>query len=206
MKYLVAIVLLCFPALAVAYAPPDPTSHSYTMPDNSVATFKERWQVAQVVIPTPTNAPVTTTTVKGGDVAASIIEWLEAVFGTIIAGLATLVIVKIRTYFGILTTDAQKAQLQAITVNAVNSAALKAETAVRNNPKLDIDIQSAVVQDAVAYVQAHGAETIKALGLDPQSGDAVEAIKARIATAMNSPQTPTITPTAVTPTYAPIKS
>src|ERR1700761_6305362 len=92
MKYLVAIALLCFPALAVAYAPPDPTSHSYTMPDNSIATFKERWQVAQLAIPTPMNAPVTTTTptVKGGDIAASIIEWLEAVFGTVIAGLATL--------------------------------------------------------------------------------------------------------------------
>ena len=51
--------------------------------------------------------------------------------------------------------------------------------------------QDAIVAQAVAYTQEHGAETIKALGLDPQSGAAVEAIKAHIETAIADPMVPT---------------
>lgn len=131
-------------------------------------------------------------TINGGTLAAQIIDWLKVAFGTVIAGLGTLLIVKIRSYFGILTTDAQKAQLQEIAVNGVNAAAQKAEDAVKDNPNLQINVKSAVAQDAVSYVQTHGAQIIKSLGLDPQSGDAVEAIKARVATAMNSKATPNI--------------
>ncbi len=64
---------------------------------------------------------------------------------------------------------------------------------------MDISVQNQVIQDAVAYTQTHAAETIKALGLDPESGQAVQAIRARIATAIVDPSTPTnpvITPAA----------
>jgi hypothetical protein len=53
----------------------------------------------------------------------------------------------------------------------------------------------------VAYVQDHGADAIKTLGLDPQSGAAVEAIKARIETAIADPTIPT--PKILDPTPAP---
>lgn len=169
-------------------------------------TFNDRWvpiPVQDKTTTVQTSAPVTaTTTVSGGDLAAQFIEWLKIAFGTIIAGLFSLLIVKIRAYFGLITTDAQKAALQAIAVNGVNSAALKAETALRDNPNLTFNVKDAVVADAVSYVQAHGADTIKALGLDANSGDAVDAIKARVATAMNGKETPTVTATAVIPAAA----
>lgn len=157
-------------------------------------------QLAQTVSPTPVPSSTTTTTVvNGGTLAAQVIEWLKVAFGTVLAGMGTLAIVRIRAYFGVLTTDAQKAALQEIAVNGVNAAASKAEDALKANPNLSIDVKDAVVADAIGYVQAHGAETIKALGMDPKSGDAVEAIRARVATAMNSPATPTVTATSVTP-------
>jgi hypothetical protein len=131
-------------------------------------------------------------TINGGTLLSEVINWLAVAFGTVLAGLGTLLVIRVRAYFGILTTDAQKAALQEIAVNAVNSAAAKAEQAVKDNPNLQINVKSAVAQDAVSYVQAHGADIIKSLGLDPNSGDAVDAIKARVATAMNSPATPSI--------------
>lgn len=166
-----------------------------------IAKDQTRYMVTQVATPSttqmitstqsPTPPASVTTTVKGGTLAASIIEWLQVAFGTVLAGIGTLLIVKIRTYFGILTTDAQKAQLQALAVNGINAGAAEIEEKLRNNPKLDIDVKGAVVASTIAYVQNHGAATIKALGLDPQSGDAVSAIKARIETALNDPTTPT---------------
>lgn len=211
MKYIVALALLALAASGASYAyAPACAGECMVHHNAAVVAFNDRWpsqpmiqyaQASQEKMTTvQTSAPVTsTTTVNGGDLAAQVIEWLEAVFGTIIAGVGTLLIVKVRAYFGILTTDAQKAQLQLLAVNGVNAAASKAEDALRANPNLSVDIKNAVVQDAVAYVQAHGADTIKALGLDPKSGDAVDAIKARVATALNSSTTPTVTSTAVIP-------
>lgn len=207
-KYFFAFVAaLAITSAAYAYAPA--CAGECTLRPTQVS-FNDRWQpiqLAQATIGTSpvttvqTNAPVTaTTTVKGGDLAAQIIEWLQVAFGTIIAGLFSLLIVKVRSYFGLVTTEAQKAALQAIAVNGVNAAAAKAEEALKSNPTLTFDVKNAVARDAVTYVQTHGAETIKALGLDAQSGDAVDAIKARVATAMNSPLTPTVTQTAVIPT------
>lgn len=164
-------------------------SSCFTMVNNMVP------QVMAQAGPTTTvqtSAPVTSTTVvRGGDLAASVIEWLKVAFGTVLAGIGTLLIVKIRTYFGILTTDAQKAQLQAIAINGINAGAAEIQEKLKNNPTLDINIKDASVAAAVTYVQNHGADTIKALGLDPKSGDAVEAIRARIETALNDPSSPT---------------
>lgn len=205
-KYLFALCALALSGVAYASAP---ICSGECMVHREDVTFNDRWPsqpkliYAQAVTGTTTvqtSAPVTaTTTVSGGDLAAQVIEWLKVAFGTVLAGFGTLAIVAIRSYFGVMTTDAQKAALQAIAVNGVNAAALKAEEALRKNPSLDINVKNAVVQDAVAYVQAHGAETIKALGLDPNSGDAVDAIKARVATAMHGNETPTITATSITP-------
>jgi hypothetical protein len=58
-----------------------------------------------------------------------------------------------------------------------------------------------VVASTVAYVQDHGADTLKKLGIDPNSNIAVDAIKARIETAINDPAAPT--PPVLDPTAAP---
>lgn len=159
--------------------------------------------LAQAVTPkdttrVETSAPVTsTTTVKGGDLAAQVIEWLQVAFGTVIAGAALWLITRVLGWFGIQTSEMQRAQLQGIVVNGLNAAAAKAQVSLRSTDKLDFSSKSQIVNDAVKYAQDHASETIKALGLDPNSGDAVEAIKARIETALNDPKTPT--PPAITP-------
>jgi len=59
------------------------------------------------------------------------------------------------------------------------------------------EVKNQTILDAVTYAQQHGGEIIKALGLDPQSGEAIQAINARIQTALNDPKQPT--PEAITP-------
>lgn len=138
-------------------------------------------------------------TVSGGDLAAQIIEWLEVGFGGVIGTVATALIYRALNYVGIQVTDGQKAQLQSIVVNGINAAASKAAVSLKNNSALDVNVKNAIVVDAVKYVQEHAGDTIRALGLDPKSGQAVEAIRARIATAIADPNTPTdpaITPIA----------
>lgn len=146
-----------------------------------------------------TEAPVTaTTTVKGGNLAAEVIQWIQVALVPTIGAVVLAVLYRVFGYFGIQTTEMQRAQLQGIIVNGLNSAAAKAQVSLRASDKLDYTSKSAIVNDAIAYAQAHGAETIKALGLDPESGDAVSAIRARIETALNDPATPT--PPVITPT------
>jgi tartrate dehydratase beta subunit/fumarate hydratase class I family protein len=165
-------------------------------------TFKsqDRVQMAQQGPTTTvqTSAPVTSTTVvKGGDLAAQIIQWLQVAFGSTIGGVALYIFVRGLNYIGIKITAENKAQLQGIIVNGLNAAAARAEVQLKNNPNLDINVKSKIIADAVGYAQDHGAETIKALGLDPKSGEAVEAINARIQTALNDPTVPT--PAVITP-------
>lgn len=139
----------------------------------------------------------TTVTVRGGDLAAKILDWFWVAFGGSIGLLGTAVLYKIFGYFGIQTTEMQRAQLQAVIVNGLNAGAAKAQAQLRGSDKLDLSVKNQVVIDAIAYTQAHAQETIKALGLDPKSGDAVDAIRARIETALNDPASPT--PAAITP-------
>lgn len=146
-----------------------------------------------------TSAPVTSTTVvKGGDWAASVLAWLQVAFVTTIGAVGTALLYKVLGWLGVQVTDQQKAQLQGVIVNGLNAAGNKAQAQLRANPNLDINVQSQIIADTVSYAQSHAADTIKALGLDPNSGQAVEAIKARIQTAINDPKSPT--PPLMTPT------
>ena len=147
---------------------------------------------------TAAHAQDTGSVVHGGQILADIVAWGEAAFGTALAAVATAGIYKFMQWMGIQVTDGQKAQLQAIVVNGLNDAAAKAQTSLRSDVALDINTKNKIINDAVVYAQVHASDTIKALGLDPDSGEAVEAIRARIATALNDPTTPT--PPAITPT------
>lgn len=204
MKYLLALVSVLFVlnGAVYAYAPACTTDCITHVSDT--ATFNERFQAAQAsplaigASPVQTVTPVTI--VKGGDLAAQVLEWLQVAFGSTAGGAFLWVVVRGLKYLGIQITEAQKSQLQAIIVNGLNAAAARAEANLRANPNLDIPIKSQIVADAVSYTQDHGAETIKALGLDPKSGEAIDAIKARIETALNDPKTPT--PAVVTPAVA----
>lgn len=141
--------------------------------------------------PAPLTYDATGTVVSGGSIASQIIEWVVASFGTAIAALLTALVYRLLGYAGIQVSQAQRDQLQAIVVNGINTAATKAEAGLQANQAMSIDVKNRVIAEAVSYVQTHGADTIKALGLDPQSGQAVEAIRARIATALADPRAPT---------------
>jgi Spy/CpxP family protein refolding chaperone len=137
--------------------------------------------------------------VHGGQILADVVAWGEAAFGTAIATVATAAIYRAMKWMGIQVTDGQKAQLQAVVVNGLNDAAARAQVSLKSNAALDVNVQQQVIREAVRYTQSHAADTITALGLDPNSGSAVEAIRARIATAIADPNTPTdpaITPVA----------
>jgi hypothetical protein len=99
---------------------------------------------------------------------------------------------------GIQGTELLSDKLDRILLNGINSGAAVVTTNMAG--KGQIEIKNAVVAEAVAYTQAHGADTIKQLGLDPNSGAAVEAIKARIETAIADPKVPT--PAVLDPTKA----
>lgn len=137
-----------------------------------------------------TTAPVSsTTTISVGTLAGQLLAWVVTAFSVPIGSIAVWIMVRVLKNLGITATDAMRARLQEMVVNALNISAPAVQQQLAG--KGQIEVKSAVVQDAVAYVQAHGADTIKALGLDPKSGEAVEAIKARIETAIADPATPT---------------
>jgi hypothetical protein len=96
-------------------------------------------------------------------------------------------------------SDAARARLQEIIVNGLNVGAAQATKDLAGRDP--ITIKNETVAQAVAYAQAHGADAIKQLGLDPKSGAAVEAIKARIETAIADPAVPT--PAVLDPSNSP---
>lgn len=179
-----AVVLLCAAAVV-------PSAH---------ASFEDRWQVAQVTPSTPvpaatqntitTTGPVASeTTISVGTLAGQLLNWIMVAFAGPIGGMVVWILVRVLKKLGIDATDALRARLNEFVVNGINAGAKIAEQNLRGRGA--VEIKNEAVAQAVNYVQAHGAETIKALGLDPKSGAAVEAIKARIETAIADPMTPT---------------
>lgn len=137
-----------------------------------------------------TTAPVTSeTTISVGTIASQALQWVVAVFGAVLGTAATALLMRMFKAAGLTIGDAARVRLQEMVVNGLNVSAKAAETSLVG--KGTIAIKSAIVSDAVHYVQAHGAETLKQLGVDPNSNLAVDAIKARIETAIADPNTPT---------------
>lgn len=136
-----------------------------------------------------------------GDVAASIIQWAIAAFGPLIAASVLWLVMRLLKAAGLKNTDLLKDQLQAIIVNGINIGAVRAQGLLAGQGR--VQVKDKAVMFAIDYVQAHGGNIIKALGLDPQSGEAIQAIRARIETALADPTTPTspiVTPTEVAET------
>jgi len=187
MKYLFAAVAL-FIALSPVRAqslPPPPGVPAVTM------------ETAPATAPAPatqntitTSAPVSSeTTISVGTLAGQFLSWIMVAFSGPIGGLVVWIMVRVLNNLGIKASDAARARLQEIVVNALNVSAPRVQADLAGRGQ--VEVKSAVVAQAVAYTQAHGADTIKALGLDPTSGAAVEAIKARIETAIADPSVPT---------------
>lgn len=137
-----------------------------------------------------TTGPVSSeTTISVGTVASQALEWVATTFIGVIGTALTALILKMFKKAGIQISDAARARLQELVVNGLNASAKAAETEMQG--KGQVEIRNATVAKTVAYVQAHGADTIKQLGLEPTEQKAVEAIKARIEVAVADPAVPT---------------
>jgi hypothetical protein len=137
-----------------------------------------------------TTGPVTSgTTISVGSLASEALAWVAAAFTGIVGTALTRWLMNLAKKSGFEITDAARDRLQEIIVNGLNAAAAKGGEELKG--KGQVEIKNEVVAGAVAYTQAHATETLKALGLDPTSGAAVEAIKARIETAISDPASPT---------------
>ncbi len=118
---------------------------------------------------------------------------------------ATALVVRLFNKAGIAISDSARMRLQEMVVNGLNIGAKTAQDNLAGRGK--IEIKNAAVASAVTYVQVHGADTLKQLGVDPNSNAAIDAIKARIETAIADPATPTpplLNPVGPPPVAAPI--
>lgn len=176
-------------------------------------TFTDRWQVAEVATTPPvtqntvtTTGPVSSeTTISVGTLASQALQWVVAVFGTLLGSAVLALVIRMFKAAGLQISDAARVRLQEMVVNGLNVSATALEGKLAGRGR--IAIKNAVVADVVNYVQAHGADTLKQLGVDPKSNMAVDAIKARIETAIADPMTPTpavLDPGAAAP-QAPVK-
>jgi len=178
----IELVTRGLPGLVFAQATPAPTPPAVTQ--NTVTT----------------TGPVTSeTTINTGTIAGQALMWVASVFGTTIGAALTALLLRLMKNAGFAGSELLRQKLQDMIVNGLNAGAQQAADALKD--KGQIQVKNAVVASTVQYVQAHGADTLKQLGIDPNSNIAVEAIKARIETAINDPATPT--PAILDPTAAP---
>lgn len=137
-----------------------------------------------------TTAPVTSTTkIDVGTYAGQALMWVASVFGGTIGTALTALLIRLLKNAGIQGTELLRGKLQDIIVNGLNAGAREASERLQGRAQLDVKNQA--VAAAVEYVKAHGAETLKQLGVDPNDPATIGAIKARIETAINDPSVPT---------------
>lgn len=138
----------------------------------------------------PGIAPVGTPVfVNVGSMGADVLTWLAAVFTPVLGTMITAGLYQLFKKMGIDMTDAMRARLQELVVNGLNVGAAKATDALRSAPPMVV--KNAAVAHAIDYVQTHGADTLKALGFDPKDPKAIEAIQARVESAIINPDVPT---------------
>lgn len=148
-----------------------------------------------------TSAPVTATTrIDVGTYAGQALMWVASVFGTTIGAALTALLMRMMKNAGIEGSELLRGKLQSIIVNGLNAGARAASERIQG--RAEIDIKNQAVAEAIAYVQVHGADTMKQLGVDPNDPDTIAAIKARIETAINDPSVPT--PTLLDPAKKPM--
>lgn len=142
--------------------------------------------LAQAVGVAPAPAPAI---IETGTLAGQVLTWVITVAGTALSIVLTGLLVRLFQRMGVQITDAARARLQEIILNGLTVGAKEAATQLEGRGK--IAIKQAAVASTVRYVQAHGGDTIRQLGLDPTSPAAIETIKARIERAIADPTIPT---------------
>lgn len=124
-------------------------------------------------------APPPAATIDTGTIAGQIITWVIAVFGPVIAGFLVLLLKRLATRAGVEVDQAASDRLDEIMLNALHAGAQQAGAALAGRG--GVAVQNQVLMRAVEYVQRHGADTLKTLGVDPTDPRTVEALRARAA-------------------------
>ena len=117
------------------------------------------------------------------------LTWATTAFGGVLSTVATVWIIRLAKKAGVEGADVMSKQLNETLLNGLNDGAARIAAGVQGQGT--VQIKNQVIQSAIEYAQAHRAETIQALGLDPSSGKTVEALRARIATLVADPAAPT---------------
>jgi hypothetical protein len=137
-------------------------------------------------------------TIAGGDLAAELINWLALVFGAPVAGFVVMWARALAKKAGVDMSDAMGAKLDDMLQRGITQAAAKAGHDLQGT--LQVDVQNKLLQEAVQYAQAHGANTINDLAagnsllaplkqVDPNDPQVQAALRAR-ATALLDKMTP----------------
>lgn len=124
-----------------------------------------------------------------GTIAGQALTWVVTTFGGSVGIMLTVLLQRMLKRKNIEITAAQLSRFQELVVNGLNLGA--AEAAKRMQGAGKIEIKNAAVARTIEYVQMHGADTLKSLGFDPTSPAAVDAIRARIESAITDPNTAT---------------
>lgn len=155
-----------------------------------VSAFAETTAPAVTQNTVTTTGPVASETIISvGTIGSQVLQWVMSVFGALLGTAGLALLMRMFTAAGLKISDAARVRLQEIVVNGLNAGAAQLEDQMRGRGQ--IAIKNAVVAKAVTYVQDHGVETLNQLGIDPKSNMAVDAIKARIETAIADPMVPT---------------
>lgn len=180
-----AVLLLTVPGLAQT-------------PAQTTAPVVEQPVVVPAPVPTPaatqntitTTAPVTSETkISVGDLASEALDWAYIAFGGILVAYIRRWLVAAAKKAGIELTAGMSDELNAALLNGLSLADATAKKNLAG--KGEIEVKSQIIADAIKYAQDHKAALIKAMGADPQSGEAVVGLRARIATLVADPTKPT---------------
>ena len=134
----------------------------------------------------PIGAPVL---VDVGTLGSEVLKWVLSATIPVIGVAVTGWISRAFQQAGVNMSDAARARLQEMVVNGLNAGAAVAVQHVSETSP--VAIKNAAAGHALQYVLAHGADTLKALGLNPDDEKTKQAIQARIETAIIDPSQPT---------------
>lgn len=142
--------------------------------------------VSAQVLTAPINS---STTVSLGTYAGEVLTWLAAAFSVPIGALVTAWLLRIFKSAGLVMTQQMTAELNNVLVNGLNDAAANGAKLATN--KLMVEVKDPVVASAIQYTINRVPDTLKGLGLDPNDGETVKVLRAKIATLAADPAVPT---------------
>jgi len=199
------------PAIAQDPEPPPPATTA-TPPQRPPLRIVQAPAPVPPAAPTPVQAPAATqntitttapvsseTTISVGSLAGQALDWAFIAFGGVLTTFLTRLFIKLAAEAGVRITKGLSDQINEALLNGLNHG--ESELSAELQGKDPITIKNAIVASAVEYAQTHRADAIEKLGLNPQSGAAVQSLRARIATLVADPDKPT--PAVLAPTPPP---